>query len=194
MRLSQVLWLTGIVIAVGVTIPHLPKSPFLLAQTTDSSAAEKESAGVKTEKDATEKSIPSKTDDVEESERPLKMGNQGGMLRSLNLSGEQRRQLKTARQNFQPRIRERRLNMQQVQSELDGMLAGNDSDETLKAKFQQLSQARQEMQQLQFESVLAMRQVLTPSQRQQFSQSMVQRREMQQNRKNPQRKNLKEQE
>jgi periplasmic protein CpxP/Spy len=193
MRQTQLMGLMIIAIAVGISIPYLPKPSFLLAQTTDS-GPEKDAAGGKTEKGVREKSIPSRTDDVEASESPPVMGQPGVILRSLNLSVDQKRKLQAARQDFQPRIREGRLKVRTAQVELDEMLAGNASDTALKEKFRQVSQLRQEVQQLQFESVLAMRQVLTPDQRQQFTQTMEKRRELRQQRQNRNQNPLKEKE
>jgi periplasmic protein CpxP/Spy len=194
MRLTQLMGLMIVAIAVGISIPYLPKPSFLLAQTTDS-GPEKDAAEGKTEKGVQERSIPSRTDDVEASESPPMMGQPGVLLRSLKLSVDQKRKLQAVRQDVQPRIREGRLKVRTAQAELDEMLVGTASDTALKAKFRQVSQLRQEVQQLQFESVLAMRQVLTPDQRQQFAQAMEKRRELrQQQRQNRQQNPVKEKE
>lgn len=196
MRLSQILWFTGIAIVIGISIPHLPKPFFLRAQTTNSTPEADSTVLTKPDKESMEKSRSFAAVNREEPENPpIIVKPQGAILQSLNLNAEQKRQLRTARQSFQPQIRERRLKILEAQAELDEMLAGTATDAVLKAKFQQVSQLRQDVQQLQFESVLAMRQILTPEQRKQFAAAMEKRREVRkQRRQNPNGQPLKEKE
>jgi Spy/CpxP family protein refolding chaperone len=181
---SKIFLLTIAAIAVGLTLSHLPKFS-LLAQTAESSP---------------EKAAPAKADDREEASAPkaeegeepatssLNRNLRGGVLQQLNLSAAQKQQLKSTRTQFQSQIRERNRSARAAQAELDALLGGTASETELNAKFQQVLQLRQEAQQLQFQSVLAMRKILTPTQRKTFAEAMVKRREMRRARK----QNLKE--
>ena len=58
------------------------------------------------------------------------------------------------------------------------MMQGNASENDLRNKHQEIVSLRQQMGNLRFESMLEMRKVLTPEQRQQFVQLMQERRRM----------------
>ena len=68
------------------------------------------------------------------------------------------------------------------EQELNSLLSNNASDRDIRSKHQQISRNRQEMSNLQFESFLEIRQVLTPAQRTEFSQLMQERRPNSRNR------------
>ena len=72
--------------------------------------------------------------------------------------------------------------MRSNQQELNSLLSNNASDREVRSKHQQISRNRQEMSNLQFESFLEIRQVLTPAQRTEFSQLMQERRSNSRNR------------
>jgi Spy/CpxP family protein refolding chaperone len=55
-------------------------------------------------------------------------------------------------------------------------MAGNASADEIRAKHRQVQELRQQMEEVSFESMLAMREVLTPEQRSQFARLIEQRR------------------
>jgi periplasmic protein CpxP/Spy len=99
----------------------------------------------------------------------------GGLLKRLNLTRDQLRQVAKARRTYQPSIQAHARNVRTLQSELKRLMAGSAEPGEVRAKFQQLQAQRQELQQLRFESSLAIRQILTPAQRQKFEAALSQR-------------------
>ncbi|HEY9860196.1 MAG TPA: periplasmic heavy metal sensor, partial [Candidatus Obscuribacterales bacterium] len=77
---------------------------------------------------------------------------------------------------------QRKQALRQAKQELGNLMAGNTDENTIRAKYNQVQQLEQEMANVRFESMLKMRTVLTPAQRQQFAQLMQQRRENYRNR------------
>jgi periplasmic protein CpxP/Spy len=55
------------------------------------------------------------------------------------------------------------------------MIGSNTPAATVLSKFQEVQQMQQSLNQLRFKSLLAMREVLTPAQRQQLAQQMMNR-------------------
>ncbi len=92
------------------------------------------------------------------------------LLRQLNLTEAQKQQIKT----IQERDRESRKSaIEQLRSgetELKNMLDGTSSNETIRAKFNQIQNLRQQNMKMHFEQMLAIREVLTVQQRSQLSQ------------------------
>ena len=62
--------------------------------------------------------------------------------------------------------------LRQAHQELQTMLAGNASQDQIRAKHRQLQTLMQQLDDLRFESMLAMREVLTPEQRRIMAQRM----------------------
>ncbi len=100
---------------------------------------------------------------------------QGGLLKRLNLTRDQLRQVAKARRTYQPSIQAHARSVRTLQSELKRLMAGLAEPGEVRAKFQQLQAQRQQLQQLRFESSLAIRQILTPAQRQRFEAALSQR-------------------
>ena len=99
----------------------------------------------------------------------------GGLLKSLNLTRDQLRQVAKARRTYQRSIRDHARNVRTLQAELKQLMAGLAEPAEVRAKFQQLQAQRQQLQQLRFESSLAIRQIMTPDQRQKFEAALSQR-------------------
>lgn len=104
-----------------------------------------------------------------------KAGGREGILQQLNLTPDQFKQLSAVRRQYQPSIRDRAKIVRTSQAELRRVLASSASEAEVKQKYQQVQQLRQELQQLRFESLLAMRQILTPQQRQAFEAELGRR-------------------
>lgn len=101
----------------------------------------------------------------------------GKLLEQLNLSDRQKQKLAQIHQQFQPKVAKLNETMQTEQIALRNMIVGTDSEVAIRTKHQELLDLRQSFDELRFESILAMREVLTPQQRTQFSQMMRQQRE-----------------
>ncbi len=100
----------------------------------------------------------------------------GGNLDALNLTPEQRQQLQAVRQQYQSRIEQTRNQLRTAKEELRQMMSGTASEEQIRAKHQQVRELENQLASLRFESMLAMRSILTPQQRQSLATQMQQRR------------------
>jgi periplasmic protein CpxP/Spy len=100
----------------------------------------------------------------------------GRFLEKLNLTSLQKQELSAIRQKYRGQIEPVQNDMQMVQQELFSMMAGDDPTESVRSKYQEATQLRQELSNLRFQSMLEMREVLTPQQRSQLAQMMEQRR------------------
>lgn len=99
----------------------------------------------------------------------------GGMLRDLNLSADQTQRLNQVREQFRARIQQQQAAIRSARQEMGQLMAGSASAEQLRQQHSRLQTEMQKMGDLRFESMLAMREVLTPTQRQQLAQRMRER-------------------
>ncbi len=97
-------------------------------------------------------------------------------MEQLNLTEDQKRQISAIREKYQAQMQQLRTSEQANRQELETMMSGNASNDQLRSKHQQMVQTRERMNNLRFESLLEMRQVLTPAQRNQLAQLMQERR------------------
>ncbi|CCI03851.1 Spy/CpxP family protein refolding chaperone [Microcystis aeruginosa] len=104
------------------------------------------------------------------------------LIEQLNLTDEQKSKVAAIRQKYQEKTKQLRETLRSNEQELNSLLSNNASDREIRSKHQQVSRNRQEMSNLQFESFLEIRQVLTPAQRTEFSQLMQERRANSRNR------------
>jgi periplasmic protein CpxP/Spy len=104
--------------------------------------------------------------------KQVRPGKRSGLFQQLNLTPEQRQKLKEVRKQYQGQIRDRQRRAQQAQREMRSLLVGSASGETVRAKFSEFQQMQQAAAKLRFESILAMREVLTPAQRKQLAAQM----------------------
>jgi periplasmic protein CpxP/Spy len=95
----------------------------------------------------------------------------------LNLSSTQKQQMASIRQQYKPQIEQLQNKAQVAQEELFAMMAGTDPADEIREKRQEAVEARQELGDARFESMLEMREVLTPQQRQQLAKIMEERRD-----------------
>lgn len=106
-----------------------------------------------------------------QTETEIKRGN---VLAILNLSDQQKQEMERIRRKYQALILPRRQNLRQAKQDLSNLMVGNSSIEVIRAKHQEVSSLQQQINNLYFESVLEMREILTPSQRTQLAQIIQQ--------------------
>lgn len=103
--------------------------------------------------------------------------NRGEWLRELNLTSQQVQQMRQIRGEYKSQIFQRHEAARQAQRELVSLMAGDASQDQIRAKFQQVESLKAEAARLRFDSVLAIREILTPEQRQKLAQHLETRRE-----------------
>ncbi|ABW29631.1 Spy/CpxP family protein refolding chaperone [Acaryochloris marina] len=110
-----------------------------------------------------------------------------GLFRDLQLSRQQRREIRAIRQKYGPQTREKAQLLRQTRNELKAMIAGEAPEAEVRAQFQSLEALTQETLNLRFENMMAIRKVLSPEQRQRLEQKLAERRRQrrQQRRLNP---------
>jgi Spy/CpxP family protein refolding chaperone len=90
------------------------------------------------------------------------------LFQQLDLTKEQQQQIKQIHLRYQQQIINQKQSIARLQQQLSDMMVGTEPIESLKAKNQQLSALRLKMESLHFESMLAIREILTLQQRQKF--------------------------
>jgi periplasmic protein CpxP/Spy len=119
--------------------------------------------------------VAQQTGTVASADASRPQAHKGGILQSLNLTRDQLRQIAKARQKYQPLIQDHARTVRALQAELKRLMAGTAEPAEVQDKFRQLQAQRQQLQQLRFESSLAIRQILTPPQRQAFEAALSKR-------------------
>jgi periplasmic protein CpxP/Spy len=99
----------------------------------------------------------------------------GQLFQNLNLTPDQTQKLKSIRQEYKDPIREQQRNLREARQVMQQMIGTNTPASTVLSKFQEVQQMQQSLSQLRFKSLLAMREVLTSTQRQQLAQQMMAR-------------------
>lgn len=90
------------------------------------------------------------------------------LFQQLNLTKEQQEQIQKIHLQYQQQILNHKQHIARLQQQLSDMMVGTEPIKLLQAKNQQLSSFRLKMESLHFESMLAIREILTPQQRQKF--------------------------
>lgn len=98
-------------------------------------------------------------------------------LDDLNLSEAQQQQIKAIREQYRPQMDANRTAVQTAREDLKQLMSSSASDSELRQKHNQLQDLMQQGGTLRFESMLAIRNVLTAEQRQQAATFMEERRE-----------------
>ncbi|MBD1838093.1 Spy/CpxP family protein refolding chaperone [Coleofasciculus sp. FACHB-501] len=104
-------------------------------------------------------------------------GNKDGLLQQLNLTQQQMQQMQAIRQKYRTQIAPRQQALRQARQELATLMNSTASASQIRSKNQQVEELQQQLQKLRFESMLEMREVMTPEQRAKFVQLMQQRRQ-----------------
>jgi len=99
---------------------------------------------------------------------------QGEVLKKLNLSNTQMQQLKAIRDRNKDTLKSSTQQLRQASQDIQNLLAGTAPTEQIRSKFNQVQNLKQQVAKLQFEQMLAMREILTPQQRMQLAQAMTQ--------------------
>jgi periplasmic protein CpxP/Spy len=113
------------------------------------------------------------SDDIKSREtRPKKMGQ---MFQRLNLTPDQIQKMRSIRQQYKDPIREQQRSIREARRAMQQTFGSVSSSSTVLSEFQAVQQKQQSLNQLRFKSLLAIREVLTPTQRQQLAEQMMSR-------------------
>jgi len=102
---------------------------------------------------------------------------ESGWLEDLNLSADQVQQMRAVRSQYKDKISQGRQNVRQAQQELRELMAGTASEDQLRTKYSQVKTLKQQVGDIQFESMLATRKVLNAEQRRTFANRVMKRRQ-----------------
>lgn len=103
------------------------------------------------------------------------------LMENLNLSNEQTQKIENIRSKYQPQMENLEEQIVAERETLSDMLKRNDSESRLRSQHQKITSLNQKMQNLRFESMLEMRAVLTPQQRQEWTTMMEDKRSTRRN-------------
>ena len=98
------------------------------------------------------------------------------LIQELNLTPQQTQQIQTIQNQSQDQISQRKQAVRQARQELFELMAGTASESQVRQKYRQVETLKQQVSEIRFDSILAMREVLTPQQRRQFAEKMQNRR------------------
>jgi Spy/CpxP family protein refolding chaperone len=105
---------------------------------------------------------------TEEQSRPNR--GKAQLFQELNLTPEQTQQIEAIQNQYQDQISQRRQAVRQARQELVELMASTASQNQIREKYRQVETLKQQVADIKFESMLAMREVLTPEQRRQFAE------------------------
>ncbi|MEG3925866.1 Spy/CpxP family protein refolding chaperone [Microcoleus sp. D3_18a_C4] len=126
---------------------------------------------------------PLEPETIAQNQRPNRPGGrEGGMFEKLNLSADQKQQMQAVRDRYKDQVSQRMQAVRQARQELETMMSGTENASQIRDKHRQIIGLRQQLEEVQFEITLAMREVLTAEQRSQLAQLMQQRRQTVKNR------------
>ncbi|MGK7926604.1 MAG: Spy/CpxP family protein refolding chaperone [Spirulina sp.] len=92
------------------------------------------------------------------------------MLEQLNLSAEQKQQIQAIREQAKANSQQLREQMQNAREQMRSLMAGNASESELRQQHQVIDNLRDQMSDRRFETMLQIREVLTPEQRAQLAE------------------------
>ena len=92
------------------------------------------------------------------------------LFQQLDLTTQQQQQIGRIHSLYRQQIRHKKNNITQLEQQLSDMMVGTEPVELLRAKNEKLSILRQELGALRFESMLAIRKILTPQQRRKYKE------------------------
>ncbi len=122
---------------------------------------------------------PVQAETIAQNQQPNRpAGKEGGLFDKLNLSADQKQKMQAVRDRYKDQVSQRMQAVRQARQELETMMSGTTANASqMRDKHRQIMGLRQQLEEVQFESTLSMREVLTPEQRSQLSQVMQQRRD-----------------
>ncbi len=92
------------------------------------------------------------------------------LFQKLNLTTAQQKQIEQIHRLYYPKIIQLRKQLTAFKNELTDMMASAESPTTIRNKHQEILKLRQELGELQLETMLATREILTVEQRQDFAE------------------------
>ena len=114
--------------------------------------------------DAIAQTIIANSVETNSSQQPI------SLFQQLNLTVQQQQQIRQIHLSYRQQIRHKKNNIAQLEQQLSDIMVGTEPVELLRAKNEKLSILRQEVGALRFESMLAIRKILTPQQRQKYKE------------------------
>lgn len=103
-------------------------------------------------------------------------GRKDRLMEQLNLSSEQKQQMDAIRAKYQSQFESLASEIRAERTALNEMMRNNQSENNLRSQHQKITSLNQRMADLRFNSMLEMRAVLNPEQRQQWGEMMGNRR------------------
>jgi periplasmic protein CpxP/Spy len=97
------------------------------------------------------------------------------LMEELNLGQEQQQKLRAIQYRYKNRIEGLQEGIHQSTQEFRSLMITNIDSGQIRNKYQEVQQLQQQLEDLRLESILEMREVLTPDQRSRFAQMMEQR-------------------
>lgn len=98
------------------------------------------------------------------------------LMGKLNLTNEQRNKMSDIRKKYEPQFSSLNEQLRNERETLREMMRTNQGENQLRSQHQKIVSLNQQIQSLRFESMLEMREVLTPEQRQEWANMMGERR------------------
>lgn len=102
--------------------------------------------------------------------------NQAQFMQELGLSLQEVDQIRAIRKKYRGQITQQRQELKQAQANLENMIASTASTDEIRQKHSQIQSLRQQLEEAQFNSLLEMREVMSPEQRSKYVQLMQSRR------------------
>jgi protein CpxP len=113
---------------------------------------------------------------VEVAQKPRGRGRER-LLEQIKLTEAQKQKIAAIRQKYRPQMQQHGQKVKTARKELHQMMAGTATKQQLTRKHQEILRLRQQIGDLRFKSMLEIRDVLTPQQRQELARLMEQRRQ-----------------
>lgn len=99
-------------------------------------------------------------------------GREQEIFRSLNLSPAQVTRMRAIRQKYKTRMDRQSQSINQAHQKLKNLMVGNSSASQIRSQHNRVQSLKNQLDDLRLESLLEMRGLLTPSQRQKLAQMM----------------------
>ncbi|MGB7445013.1 MAG: periplasmic heavy metal sensor [Coleofasciculaceae cyanobacterium] len=109
---------------------------------------------------------------AQNSEMPDRRARQPGLMEELNLSQEQKQEMEAIHFRNKDQIAQLQQELHQAQQELKELMTSSASTEEIRAKHKEAQNLQLQLGGLRFESLLAMREVMTQQQRLRFAELM----------------------
>jgi Spy/CpxP family protein refolding chaperone len=108
--------------------------------------------------------------------REVRESGERRLLEQLNLTSEQQEVITQIQQKYAEQITQSKNTLRAERDKLQEMMTGNESTANIRSQHEKVVNLDRQLHNLRFESMLEMREVLTPEQRQQFASIMDEKR------------------